>query len=534
MTDSNVRALVGARVSNVQGDEKTSHITQRGKGEAYAESQGWTVVGAFEDLDVSAIKLSPWDRPDLKTWLTDRAEEWDALIFAKTDRVFRSAADCVKLAEWCRQHHKILVLVDDGIRLDYYHPEEAKDAFAGAMSKVFLILASVFAEIEGQRFVQRARDRVTYLRNTDRWGYGLAPFGFEIVDHPSGKGKALDHDADAQCVLHDAASRLLAGDSLTRIVSSFNESGVLSPRDWYRVRSGKPAQGALWTVENLKWILHNPTTQGIKTAGIDRSVKRAPGKPILDADGEPVMVGPRSFDPETWKRIQTELAQRTQNPRQRRHSTNPLLGVAKCGLCGKNMRQQSKTTPAGVTHRYYICGKSPTACKGVSIVAWQAEEIVGADFLRDHADRHVTVREWREGSDHTRELEQTNRTIESLREDRAMGLFVTPGDEKTFRQQMTTLITKREALAGMPVVQAGWVEVETDKTYSEVWPTATPEERRKLLLDAHVLLVVRRPNDWTVSTDYDKVLGAGPRGRELFEAVEAAGRAERAHYGVPD
>jgi len=178
-------------VSNVQGDEKTSHITQRGRGESYAESQGWTVVGAFEDLDVSAIKLSPWDRPDLKAWLTDRADDWDALIFAKTDRVFRSAADCVKLAEWCKEHHKILVLVDDGIKLDYFTPEDAKDAFAGAMSKVFLILASVFAEIEGQRFVQRARDRVAYLRNTDRWGYGLAPFGFEIDDHPSGKGKVL-------------------------------------------------------------------------------------------------------------------------------------------------------------------------------------------------------------------------------------------------------------------------------------------------------------------------------------------------------
>jgi site-specific DNA recombinase len=194
---SDVRAVVGARVSHVQGDEKTSHITQGSKGQGYAESQSWTVVGAFEDLDVSAIKLSPWDRPDLRDWLTDRADDWDALIFAKTDRVFRSAADCVKLAEWCREHHKILVLVDDGIRLDYFNPEDAKDAFAGAMSNVFLILASVFAEIEGQRFVQRARDRVTYLRGTDRWGYGVPPFGFKVVDHPSGTGKALAHDTAA-------------------------------------------------------------------------------------------------------------------------------------------------------------------------------------------------------------------------------------------------------------------------------------------------------------------------------------------------
>ena len=37
----------------------------------------------------------------------------------------------MKLTEWCREHHKILILTDDGIRLDYYHPEDAKDAFAG-------------------------------------------------------------------------------------------------------------------------------------------------------------------------------------------------------------------------------------------------------------------------------------------------------------------------------------------------------------------------------------------------------------------
>ena len=60
MSQAEVRALVGARVSNVQGDEKTSHITQRGKGEAYAESQDWTVVGiptsgAVERQDLAVL-----------------------------------------------------------------------------------------------------------------------------------------------------------------------------------------------------------------------------------------------------------------------------------------------------------------------------------------------------------------------------------------------------------------------------------------------------------------------------------------------
>lgn len=393
------------------------------------------------------------------------------------------------------------------------------------MSKVFLILASVFAEIEGQRFVQRARDRVTYLRGTDRWGYGIPPFGFVIVDHPSGTGKALDRDTEAQRVLHDIAARFLAGGSLTGIASGLNDDGVLSPQDWNRARSGKPTRGTRWTVDKIKRILTNPATQGVKTAN---------GKPVLDSAGEPVRVGPASFDPETWERIQSELAQRSQNPRQRRHSTNPLLGVAKCGVCGKNMRQRSQTTPAGRTHRYYVCGNSPKACSGVSIVAADAEELVEQSFLETHADRRIKERVWRDGSDHSIELDRTIRTIESLREDRAIGLFSSDDDEQTYRQQMQSLIAKRDSLSAMPVVKAGWIEVETDETYGEVWPTATLEHRRTLLTDAGICLVVHRPNRWEVHTDYANVLGEGLPGEQVLDDIELAARHQRQQFGVPE
>jgi site-specific DNA recombinase len=515
-----IRAIVGARVSNVQGDEKTSHKTQRSKGEAYAESQDWTVVGAFEDLDVSAIKLSPWQRPDLKEWLTDRADDWDALIFAKTDRVFRSANDCVKLAEWCKEHRKILALVDDHITLDYYRPEDAKDAFAGAMSRVFLILASVFAEIEGQRFLQRAQDRVTELRHTDRWAWGLPPFGFKVVDHPTGVGKALAHDKEAQRILRDAAAQFLAGGSLTGICTRLNGEGVLSPRDLHAARSGKPIKGSKWTVDTLRMMLMNPTTQGIKTSSPDRSPhrKRPVGKPILDANGEPVLVGPPSFDPQTWERLRSEIASRATEPRKRRHSTNPLLGIAKCGFCGKNMRQRSQTTPAGVTHRYYVCGNSPVGCPKVSMVADDADEMVYTEFLRVHVDRKVQKPVWQAGSDHSAELDQTNKTIEAIREDRALGLYSTPEEQEVYRQQMAALRAKRDTLAALPNRKAGWVDVELDETYGEVWPAATPEERRELAT-GFVRLTIRSPKDFDLYTDYERVRGGGPSGQELYDRV---------------
>ncbi|WP_239651200.1 recombinase family protein [Mycobacterium sp. UM_Kg27] len=492
---------------------------QRTKGTGYAESQGWTVVGTFEDLDVSAIKRSPWDRPDLKVWLGDRADDWDALIFSKTDRVFRSANDCVKLAEWCKEHHKILVLVDDGIRLDYFHSETEQDAFAGAMSKVFLILASVFAEIEGQRFVQRARDRVTQYRHQPRWAYGIPPYGFEVVDRPEG-GKALGHDATAQQVLHDIAAKFLAGGSLTGIVADLNSSDTASPQDHSRIRRGESARGTKWTSVGLKSILSNPATQGIKTAK---------GKPVLDSEGQPVLVCPvPSFDPETWQRIQSELAQRSQAPRERRHSVNPLLGVAKCGICGKNMRQLSKR---GRT-RYYVCIATPRPCPGVLVNADDAEQVVETAFLHVHADRRITTRVWRDGSDVSVELEQTNQTIEALREDRALGLFTTDADQVMFRSQMSALITRRDALAQVPVVKAGWVDIETDETYGQVWPTATLEEKRTMLVDAGMRLTVRRRDDYEPYTDLDKALGDGPTGVELLAALEDRAAAERRKLGI--
>jgi DNA invertase Pin-like site-specific DNA recombinase len=495
MTSTAVRAIVGARVSSFN-DGKESQITQRTKGTAYAESQGWNVVGTFEDLDVSAIKISPFDRPDLKVWLTDRAADWDALIFAKTDRVFRSAADCVRLAEWCKNNGKILVLVDDGIRLDYFHPEEATDAFAGAMSKVFLILASVFAEIEGQRFVQRARDRVTQYRHQPRWAYGVPPYGFQVVDRPEG-GKMLGHDRVAQKVLHQIADDLLAGGSLTRITAGLNERGVSSPADRLRERAGRSVKGSSWTIISVQTILSNPATQGIKTAN---------GKAVLDAAGEPVQVGPASFDPETWTRIQQELAQRSQSGRQRQHTVNPLLGVAKCFKCGKNMRNFQRTNKSGRKYRYYVCGASPKACPGVLVNADEAEAEVEGMFLDVHADRFVRERVWRDGSDHSAELEQTIKTIEALREDRALGLFSTSDDQELYRQQMAALIAKREVLAAQPVVKAGWVDVESDRTYGDVWPSATAEERRKLLVDAGVVMTVASRAGYVVEFDPSRVV----------------------------
>ena len=107
-----LRAVVGSRVSHLDADKentrKVSHVAQTEEGERWAETQGYAVVGNFEDLGVSAGKTTPFERPDLGKWLSpERLHEWDVLVFSKIDRAFRSTNDCVEFAKWTKANKKI-------------------------------------------------------------------------------------------------------------------------------------------------------------------------------------------------------------------------------------------------------------------------------------------------------------------------------------------------------------------------------------------------------------------------------------------
>lgn len=95
-----LRALVGARVSVVQGPQKVSHLAQIETATKWAAAKGYEIVGTFEDLGVSAEKR-PEDRPDLGPWLTDEGSaKWDVIVWSKMDRAFRSTRHCVDFARW--------------------------------------------------------------------------------------------------------------------------------------------------------------------------------------------------------------------------------------------------------------------------------------------------------------------------------------------------------------------------------------------------------------------------------------------------
>ena len=231
-----LRALVGARVSVVQGPQKVSHLAQLETASKWAEAKGYSIVGTFEDLGVSAEKR-PEDRPDLGPWLTEEgAAKWDVIVWSKMDRAFRSTRHCVDFARWAEERHKVVAFADDGLTLDYRPkgPGAAK-SIDEMMAELFVYLGSFFAQLELNRFKTRAQDSHRALRQMDRWASGVPPLGFKVVDHPSGKGKGLATESAGKDLLHEMASRLLDGWSFIRIAAWCNENGHLTNMDRARL-----------------------------------------------------------------------------------------------------------------------------------------------------------------------------------------------------------------------------------------------------------------------------------------------------------
>lgn len=521
-----LRALVGARVSVVQGPQKVSHLAQIETATKWAEARGYEIVGTFEDLGVSAEK-QPEDRPDLGPWLTEEgAAKWDVIVWSKMDRAFRSTRHCVDFARWAEERHKVVAFADDGLTLDY-RPKVpgAVKGIDEMMAELFVYLGSFFAQLELNRFKTRAQDAHRAIRQMDRWASGVPPLGFKVVDHPSGKGKGLDTDETGKALLHSMARRLLDGWSFIRIAAWLNEpyadprcsrqhvegcecrdAGALTNMDRARAAKGEAPKARPWTVNTVIDGLTSPKTQGLKMTGRGKQTRI-----VLDGEGEPIRLGPPTFDADTWKQIQEAAQLRKIGQRTPSKTSNPMLGVGVCGctgcpacdgrhsgfggdgvsICGASLAQQitRKKLASGEPKewRSYRCGRTPLNCNGKSVNADTADKALEAYFLILWGEYEVTRRVFVPGEDHSHELEQVNAIIERLRMESDAGLLTTPDDERQWLERMKAQVAKRDQLAAIPARAAGWVEETTGQTYEEVWDSS---DHRQLLIDAGVRFVL--------------------------------------------
>lgn len=496
-------------MSVVQGPQKVSHLAQLESATKWAAARGYEIVGQFEDLGVSAEKR-PEDRPDLGSWLTQEgADSWDVIVWSKMDRAFRSTRHCVDFARWAEERQKVVAFADDGLTLDYRPkgPGEAK-GIDEMMAELFVYLGSFFAQLELNRFKTRTQDAHRAIRQMDRWASGVPPLGFKVVDHPSGKGKGLDTDETGKAVLHEMAKKLIDGWSFIRIAAWCNEQKHLTNMDRARVASGKPAKARPWSVNVVIDALTSPRTQGLKMTG-----RGTGAKVVLDPEGEPIRLGPATFDADTWKQIQQAAALRKLGQRTPSKTSNPVLGVAFCGctgcpacgdlgegeICGSSLAQQitRRNLANGEPRewRSYRCGRTPLNCNGVSARADDVEFQLMHQFNFFRGDEPMTRRVFVPGDDHSAELEQVKATIDRLRMESDAGLLTTSADVQQWMERMKVQVAKRDQLAAIPSRAAGWAIEETGETKEEAWKAADESGRRQLYLDVGLRYILARKGE---------------------------------------
>ncbi len=342
METTTLRGLRAIRLS-VLTDETTSVDRQRETNDRAAAALGIDFDGREAcDLDVSASKTSPFERPDLGEWLRKPAE-YDAIVFWRFDRAIRSMADMSKLAEWAREHGIVIVFAE-GLGGSGPMTFDFRDS-VDPVAELMLTLFAFAAQVESQSTSDRVTGARAAMRTMPlRWRGGRAPFAYRSVPMPAehgGAGMTPVPDSYGVELLERIIRELLAGASLQSIADGLNADNKPTWRDYTSQkkgsaiggksggRNGRVVERFRWTANTLKGILTSPTLLGWEMHA---------GTPVRDVAGAPVLF---TTDPiltrEEFDRIGAAVTERCHkwNGAMRRDSADAfLLRLIHCDACG--------------------------------------------------------------------------------------------------------------------------------------------------------------------------------------------------------
>ncbi|MFE7796122.1 recombinase family protein [Nocardia sp. NPDC057440] len=458
-------------------DESTSPARQLEHGRSTVQARGWTEAGAATDLDVSATKYSPFDRPELGHWLKNRAHEFDVIVVWRLDRLVRSSKDLADLIAWCEDNGKSLVSATEGFDL------------GTPFGKAMVAIIAALAELEAGTLSTRVKDSHTALRKMDRWPGGQPPYGYRIVDHQRA-GKTLEIDPVSSKAVRIMGEMTLAGKSQWEIAARLTADGLPTPARYYHKEgvSRKTEVSDVWNQSSVGKILKSPATQGYKLVG--RSVKER--RLARGADGMPIRYTPKGiFTDEEWAQIQEVLKSRSRT-RERSHGAAPLLGIVFCGNCENRLYRVVNSNPNGKKYSYYRCvpkaGKP--RCEGYSFLETDTQEILDESVFEELVYLPVTERRFVPGEDHTDELEAVTRAMTNIRDEFDLSLYDYDGGQDDYRERLAALVEKRKLLQSLPHRPAEYIDEPTGETYADAYQRMNLEERRALLLKADIRLYI--------------------------------------------
>lgn len=485
------RALIVVRLSRLM-DESTSAQRQEEECRALCERNGWEVLGVASDLNVSAGKSSPFERPALREWLGDggndpgRSNEFDVIVFWRLDRLVRSVIQLWELLIWAED------------RVTLVSATEAMFDTSKTEGKLMMTLVGYVAEIELSAIRERTAADQHHRIISGKYRGAIPSWGYMPVQDDE-RGWILKPDPEQIAQITYAAEKILEGSSLNSVAQEFNETGQLTPRDRNDIRQGREPKGRRWTTGRLKEMLQSKALLGYQI--VRDPVLDSEGRPkrdkngqkiydpeprvVIGKDGEPLKRAEAVIDRQVWDQLQKEIASREITIKNAK-SDSLLLNVLFCGVCGS---QAYKLTPNNGRRPTYRCRSAQVGprCTHKTIQVDQEfiENAVVDSFLGLFGDSSRTVRVWDPGQDDSPRIAELEELIDALVPDMARKK---PGSKarQSLSDQLDAYQEELDELEGKGVKPPGWKWIPTEETVQEWWDRSSVKERNKYLIECGV------------------------------------------------
>ncbi|SHQ36106.1 phague integrase [Mycobacteroides abscessus subsp. bolletii] len=452
------RALVVIRLSRVT-DATTSPERQREACLDLCKQRGYEVVGTAEDLDVSAGKTTPFTRPQLGDWLTNRHNEFDVLVVFRMDRIVRRLLDLADLIRWCQTHSVALV--------------SATEAFLDLTMEfgdVVALLVAKVAEMELTAISERNRSAAQHNMRQGKYRGGPPPWGYR-AEKIDGDWRFVQDDQQVT-VINEVVRRVLDGEPLRQVAADLTDRAVLTPRDRAYQLKGKEIRGYSWHSAKLREMLTSKSLLGHAVTA-NGSIRNDDGSPIIRAT--PIL------ERDVFEQVQVELAGRENRKEPTKRSNSLLLRVIYCGVCGKPAYKLKGGK--GRQDRYRCASAQYKAtCGNGTVAVADADEVLTSSVLDLLGDSEKLERVWDVGSDHSTEIADVDSTLTDL-----TGLLGTssykPGTAQraTLDARIAALAARQSDLAALTFRPAGWKWEPTGESFPDWWDQQDTERRNAWL-----------------------------------------------------
>ncbi|CAO0836640.1 recombinase family protein [Streptomyces microflavus] len=503
MTATGLRIVGAVRISRYT-DASTSPEVQEETVTATGARVGGEFVGWARDLDISALKTTPWEREELRHWL-DRPDEWDVMIWQRMDRAVRSMADMADLGRYAKKHGKRLIFASgpggDKLELDFSSP----------MSELIMLILAFAAQLEGQTIMERNQGAAAHLQSMGRWAGGMIPYGYapgRYVFPDGNEGWWLFEHTSKEPTHSTAnirramAARAIAGRNYSEILRWLEEMDAITPENHRALLATPPRKidpDSKWGLTSVRDMLLSPVMRG--------HIVKKDGTTVRDAEGAPVLQGEPLIDDNTWHSLQEALKVLSTGPKgPRRKDGHPLLGILVCGVCDQNMYvnwyserrggRGAKGRPTGVKKEVFRCSGKAHA-KGTPSLSIQCKEVL--EYVEEQFLAHMGPFKRTQvirvgGVDHRAEIADLTADVDELSV--RLGQLRGPAADAVMTQ-LQARSDRLEALRAEPVRPPREDVVTLDNTWADDWAAADDAHaRRRMLEEAGVRVTVHPPARW--------------------------------------